>query len=178
MVSNQRAVDAMAQGVEFVERANPTTPAANKIHLFAKDKSGVPVLYCINDAGSIYELTEVTPTFIFTVPDILITGTHSTLLIPALVVTKPCVITKGYGYVKTVNTGANLIVDINKNGVSIWNITPANRLTIPAADADGKATQTSFDTTALVEEDILTMDLDAVGSTIAGADLTVQIKTK
>lgn len=175
MVANDRAVDAMNNGVEFTERADPSTPGSNKIHVYAKDKSGVPTIYAINDAGTIYELSETTPSFVFTVIGTLVTGTDQC---PALIVPKALTITKAYLYVKTVNTGASLIVDINKNGTSIWNATQANRLTLAAADADGKTTQTSFDTTTLTEQDILTLDIDQVGSTIAGADMTVMIKTK
>lgn len=175
MVANDRAVDAMAQGVEFIERADPSTPGTNKIHVYAKDKSGIPTIYAINDAGTVYELSETTPAFVFTLIGTLVTGTNLT---PALTVLKGLTITKVYAYVKTVPTGASLIFDINLNGTSIWNATQANRITIPAADADGKATQTSFDTTALAEENILTLDVDQVGSTVAGADATVTIKTK
>lgn len=175
MVANDRAVDAMNNGIEFTERSDPSTPGSNKIHVYAKDKSGVPTIYAINDAGTIYELSETTPAFVFTITGSLVTGTSLT---PTLSVIKGLTITKVYAYVKTVPTGADLIFDINKNGTSIWNATQANRIKIPAADADGKATQTSFDTTTLSEEDTLTLDVDQIGSTIAGADATVTIKTK
>lgn len=175
MVANDRAVDAMNNGVEFTERSDPSTPGSNKIHVYAKDKSGVPTIYAINDAGTIYELNETTPVFTFPISGTMVTGTNLT---NALIVPKALTIVKVYAYVKTVPTGAALIFDINKNGTSIWNTTQANRIQIPAADADGKATQTSFDTTSLTEEDTLTIDVDQIGSTIAGADATVQIKTK
>lgn len=175
MVANDRAVDAMNNGIQLDERADPSTPAANKLHLYAKDKSGIPTVYVINDAGTVYELSETTPSLVFTLEGTLFTGTSLT---PTLIIPKALTITKAYLYVKTVNTGASLIVDINKNGTSIWNATQANRLTLAAADADGKTTQSSFDTTSLAEEDLLTLDVDQVGSTIAGADLTVLIKTK
>lgn len=175
MVANDRAVDAMQNGVMMVERTDPDTPAANYLQLYAKDKDGVPALYVINDAGSVYELSENTPLFVFPVIGTLVTGTNQT---PALIIPKSLTITKVYAYVKTVPTDDDLIFDINKNGTSIWASTQANRLTIPAADADGKATQTDFDTTSLAEGDILTLDIDQVGSTIAGADATVAVKTK
>lgn len=176
MVANDRAVDAMYNGIEFTERADPSTPGANKIHVYAKDKNGIPTIYAINDAGTVYELSETTPMFTFTVTGTLVTGTNQT---PGLIVPKDnLTIVKAYLYVKTVNTGASLIVDVNKNGTSIWASTQANRLTLAAADADGKTTQTSFDTTDIDEQDILTIDIDQVGSTIAGADLTIGIKTK
>lgn len=115
----------------------------------------------------------INPTFVFTIAGTLVTGTNLT---PALIVPFAMTINTAYAYVKTVNTGATLIIDLNKNGVSIWSTTPANRLTMAAGDADKYTTQTVFDTTSLVEGDLLTLDIDAVGSTIAGADLTVQLK--
>jgi len=173
MTANDRAVDAMNNGIEFLERASPSTPGANKIHLYAKDKAGIPTLYAINDAATNYEISENTPTFVFTVQDILATGTSMSAV---LIVPKALTITKVYGCVKTAPTGANLVIDINKNGSSIWNSTQANRLTILAGATSGN--QTSFDVTTLAEADILTIDIDTVGSTIAGANLTVALKTK
>lgn len=56
MVANDRAVDAMAQGILFSERAAPSTPAVNKLHLYAKDKSGVSTLYYKKDDGVVVEI--------------------------------------------------------------------------------------------------------------------------
>ena len=115
----------------------------------------------------------IRPTFVFTIVGTLVTGTNLT---PALIANNTLTIVQAYAYVKTVNTGASLIIDLNKNGTSLWNVTQANRLTIAASDADKYATQTSFDTTSLAEGDILTLDIDAVGSTISGESLTVQLR--
>ena len=49
-------------------------------------------------------------------------------------------------------------------------------MTIAAAANLG--TQTVFDTTALADEDVLTIDIDQVGSGTAGADLTVELRCK
>ena len=73
--------------------------------------------------------------------------------------------------VKTAPTGASLIVDVNLNGLSLWNTTPANRPTIPAGFGYGVSGAPDF--TAGADNDVLTMDVDQVGSTIAGSDLTV-----
>lgn len=78
--------------------------------------------------------------------------------------------------VKTAPTGADLIVDINIGGTSIWNVTPANRVKIVATNTTGS--QTSFDTVAIVEDDLLDIDIDQIGSTVAGADLTVTLKVR
>jgi len=173
MVANDRAVDAMAQGVEFIERADPSTPGTNKIHVFVKDKGGIPTIYAINDAGTIYELSESTPTYMFPIQSVLYVTALAT---SPLTVIKDSEITRAHVYVGTPPTDADLIFDINLNGTSIWNSTPANRLKI--VDGNNAGSQTSFDTVQLLVDDVLTLDIDQVGSTIAGADAIVSLKTK
>ncbi len=172
MVANDRAVDAMFQGVELAERAAPSTPGANKIHFYAKDKAGLPTLFAINDAGTDYELSEGQPSFIFTVTGTLTTGTS---VAPILVAHRALTIVKAYANVKTAPTGADLLLDINKNGSTIWS-TQGDRVKCAATASSG--TQTSFDTTALAEGDLLTLDIDQVGSSVAGANLTVMLRCK
>lgn len=108
---------------------------------------------------------------VFTVTGSLTTGTSVS---PLLISTGTLTITKVYVNVKTAPTGASLIIDINKNGTSIWNATQANRATITSGNTSGS--QTSFDTVALAEGDVITLDIDQIGSTVSGADLTVTIK--
>ena len=172
MVANDRAVDAMYQGVEFAERASPSTPSANKLHLYGKDKNGVSTLYFINDAGEDIEVSERHAMFVFTYPGALIADVSVT---PILIATRTLEIIKAYANVKVAPTGADLIIDLNKNASTIWS-TQANRLKILAGATEG--TQTSFNTISLVEGDKLTMDIDQVGSTVAGEDLTVSLKCK
>ncbi len=111
------------------------------------------------------------PTLTFSIPGVPTVGANKTcsFIIPTL-----CTIVKVYAYSRVAPTGANIIFDINKNGTSIWNVTQANRLKILAGANSG--TQTSFDTTALAEGDIIDIDIDQVGSTIEGSDITVEIK--
>jgi len=180
MVANDRAVDAMNNGVEFTERATPSTPAANKVHLYAKDKSGVPTLYAINDAATDFEVSERHSTFVFTYPDVLSTGVS---VVPLLVATRALTIVKAYANVKTAPTGVvgtpiagkSLVLDLNKNGSTLWS-TQSDRLSI--TDGATSGSQTAFNTTSLVEGDTLALDIDYVGSTLAGADLTVELKVK
>lgn len=87
----------------------------------------------------------------------------------------PATILKARAYVDTAPTGAAILIDINKNGSTIWS-TQANRLTI-AASANAGNTAT-FNTTALSVDDYLTLDIDQVGSTIAGSDLTVLLTVR
>lgn len=106
------------------------------------------------------------------------TLTTSTDAGPWLYIKNARTITAIAGIVKTAPTGDDIIIDIEKssdNGAtwtSIWNTTPANRLTISATNREG--TQTSFDTTAISAGDYLRVAIDQIG-TGGGADLTVNL---
>lgn len=78
--------------------------------------------------------------------------------------------------VNTAPTGASLICDVNKNGTTIFT-TQANRPTIAAAGT-ATTTEPTPDVTAIVAGDYLTVDVDQIGSTVAGSDLTVMIRYK
>jgi hypothetical protein len=69
-------------------------------------------------------------------------------------------------------TGADLVVDVNKNGATIF-ATQANRPRI-VVGGNGGASATP-DTTSVAEGDYLTVDIDAVGSAVAGADVSVGV---
>ncbi len=71
--------------------------------------------------------------------------------------------------------GAALLFDINLNGTTIWS-TQANRITI----ADGKTTGsgTTFNTTTAVAGDVLSIDVDQIGSTTPGTGVTVTLTTR
>lgn len=70
-------------------------------------------------------------------------------------------------------TGATTFkVDVNKNGTTIFG-TQANRPTWVASAND--ATVGSHSVTTFANGDYLTCDIDAIGSTVAGSDLTVTI---
>ena len=103
-----------------------------------------------------------------------VTGTLTTGTDKAPTILAPCTltITKVKLVVKTAPTGAAIIVDVNKNGITIFT-TQANRPQI-AIDATTGDSGTP-DVTALAEGDKLTVDLDQVGSGTAGADLTVEV---
>jgi len=74
--------------------------------------------------------------------------------------------------VGTAPTGASLIVDVNRNGTTIFT-TQAGRPTIAAAANTARVT--GMDVTALADGDYLTIDVDQIGAGSAGADLTVQV---
>jgi hypothetical protein len=75
--------------------------------------------------------------------------------------------------VGTAPLGQAVIVDILKNGTSIYNLTPANRPQIAAGGSTG--TGGAPDSPAVLTTDRLTVKIAQVGSTLAGAALTVQI---
>ena len=84
-------------------------------------------------------------------------------------------IDKVYISVNTAPTGDTLICDVHKNGVTIFTA-QANRPTIAAAaftDESGAP-----DITALAMNDYVQVDIDQIGSAVAGADLTVHIRCK
>lgn len=72
-----------------------------------------------------------------------------------------------------VPTGADIIVDVNLNGTTIFT-TQANRPTVPAT-TNGGAISATPDVTALANGDYFTVDIDQIGSTIAGGRITVGI---
>lgn len=75
--------------------------------------------------------------------------------------------------VGTAPTGASLIVDINVNGTTIFT-TQSNRPTITAGTkTSGKVT--NMDVTTIADGQAFTVDVDQVGSSVPGSDLTVGI---
>ena len=75
--------------------------------------------------------------------------------------------------VGTAPTGANLIVDVLKNGSTVFT-TSANRPTITAGSNSG-GPGAAPDLPTIAAGDYLTINIDQVGSTVAGADLVVSI---
>lgn len=73
----------------------------------------------------------------------------------------------------TAPDGADVIVDVNKNGTTIYG-TPANRPTI--ADGTHAAAGGAASVTTVTDGDYFTVDVDQVGSTTPGADLVVAIR--
>lgn len=86
-------------------------------------------------------------------------------------------ITRIRGVSATVGTapaGQAIILDVNRGGTTIFT-TQANRPQIAAA-AFASAEVTNPDVTTLAPGDYLTIDIDQVGSTDAGRDLTVIVR--
>jgi hypothetical protein len=78
--------------------------------------------------------------------------------------------------VGTAPTGASVIVDVNIDGTTIFT-TQANRPTIAVAGfTSGKVTNMNITTVAAGS--YLSIDIDQIGSTIAGSNLTVQVEVQ
>lgn len=77
--------------------------------------------------------------------------------------------------VNTAPTGATILVDVNKNGTTIYT-TQSARPTI--AISGFSATGNSPAVTTFSAGDYITVDVDQIGSTIAGSDLTVTVRLR
>jgi hypothetical protein len=102
----------------------------------------------------------------------LAVGDSLTLVVP---VGKTIVSPYGSIFAATVNTGADLIIDIEKNGTSIYGTTPANRPTVGDADADGVGAVGAPDVLAISQFDRITAKVIQIGATIAGADVALTL---
>jgi len=74
--------------------------------------------------------------------------------------------------VKAAPTGATIIVDVNKNGTTIFT-TQSNRPVIAISATKGNTT--TIEVPGLVKGDDLTFDIDQVGSTVAGSTIIIEI---
>jgi hypothetical protein len=112
---------------------------------------------------------KVKTTLSFAVTGTLVVGTDKA---PTLLAPCSLTITKVKLVVKTAPTGQAIIVDVNKNGTTIFT-TQGNRPQIAAGATTGDSG--TPDVTSLAEGDKLTVDIDQIGSGTAGADLTVEV---
>jgi len=130
--------------------------------------------YCELDASAKVPASKMPTAKVKTTLSFAVVGALSVGTDKAPTLLAPCTLTivKVKLVVKTAPSGAAIIVDVNKNGATIFT-TQANRPQI----ADGQTTGDSGtpDVTALSEGDKLTIDIDQVGSTTAGADLTIEV---
>jgi hypothetical protein len=116
------------------------------------------------------KLIQVNRGFVWYAEGTLATGTNRG---PRYVAPQNMTIVKCWLIVRTAPTGQAILIDINKNGSTIWS-SQGNRATISAAATTGNTT--TFNTTALTAGDYLDLDIDQVGSGTAGVDLTVVLE--
>lgn len=84
----------------------------------------------------------------------------------------PATIHGVYVTADTAPVGADLIVDVNKNGITIFT-TQTNRPTVPAGS--NISTIAVPDVTSVSTNDYITVDIDQIGSTTAGSNLVVMV---
>lgn len=92
---------------------------------------------------------------------------------PRYIVPQDMTIQKVWLRARTAPTGASILIDINKNGSTIWS-SQGNRGSISAGQLSGNTE--IFNTIELSAGDYLDLDIDQIGSTIAGEDLTVVLE--
>lgn len=85
-----------------------------------------------------------------------------------------CEIVNVTAVVGTAPTGATLIVDVEKDGVTIFT-TQANRPVVPIAGTESPVSARP-DVTQVAAGEVLALQVDQIGSTVAGADLDVSIQ--
>lgn len=106
---------------------------------------------------------------LFTIPGVVTTGSgKGRYYAPTTMV-----ISNIRAFVDTAPTGADLIIDVNRNGTTIFT-TQGNRPRITAGNNYDAAS--TPDVTGLAAGDYVTIDVDQIGSTVAGSYLTVQVE--
>lgn len=150
------------------QTATPATPPANDWRLYFRADG----LYTLDSSG-----TETGPLGTGTVVKTLIfyvAGTLSVASSPMRIhAPEAMTVTNITAAVGTAPTGASLIVDVNLGGTTIFT-TQGNRPTITSGNTEDLSS--TPDVTSIAQNDVLTVDIDQVGSTVAGADLVVQVR--
>lgn len=77
--------------------------------------------------------------------------------------------------INTPAIGANIIIDVKKNGTTIFT-TSANKPTIIAGAYATASEVTNMDITSIATGDYVTIDINQIGTTTAGSDLTVFVR--
>ncbi len=109
----------------------------------------------------------------------LATGTN---IVPPIVFPRACTIQKVSARVGTAPTGASILIDINKYGTdevadgSIFS--GKTRITLAAGDYEDSRTDLNTTYSDLADDEYLTVDIDQVGSTVPGADLSITIEVR
>lgn len=148
-----------------ISAASDTAVGAVELLTLAEVSTGTDTTRAMTAAGAAGTyVKEIT----FTVPGTLVVGAGAARYYLPTAKTISAV----RASVGTAPTGASLIVDVNKNGTTIYG-TQGNRPTIAISGFTDLGEAASGAVCAAA--DYLTVDVDQVGSTIAGANLTVTI---
>lgn len=152
----------------LTEIVAPTAPPTGQVELYAKTDG---LVYTKDDAGNEKLLTHAVEAYTFSnvgaatvktgVSRIYLEGNYTVETVRAAVNTAP--------------TGAALIVDVNKNGTTIYTTQTARpQIAVSTNSANGNSPAV----TTFVAGDYITVDIDQIGSTVAGSDLTVTIRLR
>jgi len=157
------------QTLVHTETTAPSTPASGYGVTYVKSSDSLP--YFKNDGGTEYLLAHAIEPYTFSVTGALTTQTgKSRIYLEGNYIFETC-----RAAVNTAPTGATILVDVNKNGTTIYT-TQSARPTI--AISGFSATGNSPAVTTFASGDYITVDVDQIGSTIAGSDLTVTIRLR
>ncbi len=146
--------------------ADPSTPSGGFGWLFERDDGN---FYFMNDDGNVFgPIGE--RYYTFAVPGDLTVdpGVFRIYNLTGRALT----INRVHIAVNTAPTGAAILVDVHENGTTIFT-NQANRPTIVIAAFTGETT--TIDDASWADENYLQVDVDQIGSTIVGADLTVTV---
>lgn len=151
----------------FLQQSAPSNPPSGHSALYV-NSSDVPV---IRSSAGVERTLQNQVLFPFSYTGTLVAGTGKSRLYNDT--GRSLTIVAIRATVTTAPTGATVIVDVNKNGTTIFT-TQGNRPTVAISGfTSGKVS--NMDVTSLADGDYLTIDLDQIGSTVPGADLTVQV---
>lgn len=167
MANKRIDTDARITRIRLQEQASdPSTPSSGYGWLFERNDGR---LYFMNDDGNVVGPLGVAY-YTFTVAGTL-TVDGGVIRIYNLT-GSALTISKVHLAVDTAPTGASLIVDVNENGTTIFT-NQANRPTIAISANTGEVT--TIDDPSWANGNYLTVDVDQIGSTIPGSDLTVTV---
>lgn len=154
--------------LQFAEAAAPATPAAGLVRIYAKTDG---LLYMLDDAGVETVLGgagTITKGIAFYLDgDLEVETTAMSFISPVAMTVQSVKLA-----VDTAPTDAAIIVDVHKNGTTLFT-TQGNRPTIAASGTT--ATSAAPDVTAIAVGDKITLEIDQVGSTVTGANLAATV---
>jgi hypothetical protein len=81
------------------------------------------------------------------------------------------IINRARAFLKVEPTGSNVIIDVNKNGTSVFGATK-----LIVLDGENLGVSEAFETATFSAGDYLTVDVDQIGSGDAGEKLTVSLE--
>jgi hypothetical protein len=87
-----------------------------------------------------------------------------------------CTVLAVRGYIAAAPTGADAIFDVNRNGTTIFGTQASRPRAVAASNTIGNTT--GMTVTSLTAGDVLTVDIDQIGSTFAGSNVTLVISIR